>query len=60
MTANEIDNFNELLSHAEINAETEWEMDFTASMRARYRKWHEETYVSAKQLEQLERLADVL
>jgi hypothetical protein len=60
MTASEIDNFNELLSQAELNAETEWEADFTSSMRVRYRRWGGETYISSRQLELLERLGDVL
>ena len=59
MTANEIENFNDLLSQAELNAEDEWSLEFTGSMRMRYKKWGPETYVSAKQLKQLERLADV-
>jgi hypothetical protein len=59
MTASEIDNFNDLLSQAEINAEDEWSLDFTGSMRMRYKKWGDDTYVSSKQLEQLERLANV-
>ena len=59
MTANDIDNFNDLLSQAELNAETEWALDFTASMRMRYKRWGPQTFVSDKQLTQLEKLANV-
>jgi hypothetical protein len=57
MTAEEIDNFKELLSTAETNAKSDWEYDFVASMIARYRRWDKQMFVSSKQLEQLERLA---
>ena len=59
MTANEIDNFDELLTCAEDAASTDWEMDFTSSMRIRYKKWGDRMFVSEKQLEQLERMANV-
>jgi hypothetical protein len=59
MTASEIEDFNDLLSDAEMNASTDWELEFTGSMRAHYKKYGDDTYVSAKQLHHLEKIANV-
>ena len=57
MTANEIEDFDELLVCAEDAAHTDWEMDFTRSMRMRYKKWGAQMFISVAQLEQLKKLA---
>ena len=50
--------FESLLSDAEINASSEWEMEFVADMRDRYEEYGTGMYLSDRQLEILERLAN--
>jgi hypothetical protein len=57
MQAKEIEDFEELLEAAELNAISDWDMEFAADMRSRYFKYKEETYVSENQLQHLERIA---
>jgi len=58
MTANEIDNFNDLLSDAENGAKTEWEMEFISGIQVKYAQWGDRMFVSDKQLAILERMAE--
>jgi len=55
--AGEIPSFSELLDAADSNASTDWEMGFISDMKDRYSQYGSDTYVSDKQLEQLERIA---
>lgn len=57
MKAKDIDEFETLLDDAEGNANSDWEMSFTADMRERYEDYGGEMFVSEKQLEYLERIA---
>lgn len=57
MHAHEIDNFEELLEHAESEANSDFAMGFISGMKEKYEKFGENTYVSEKQLALLERIA---
>jgi hypothetical protein len=58
MKAKEIDDFDDILDQAEANANSDWEMNFTADMREKYEDYGGEMFVSEKQLEHLERIAE--
>lgn len=51
------DEFEDLLSEAETEAKTGWEMDFVADMRTRYTTYGAEAFLSERQLELLEKIA---
>lgn len=57
MKAKEIDDFETLLDDAEGNANSDWEMNFTADMREKFEDYGGEMFVSEKQLEWLEKIA---
>lgn len=57
MFAYDIENFEDILEQAELNAKSEWEIEFVESMRERYTKFKNSALVSEKQLEILERIA---
>ena len=50
--------FSDLLDDAEDKADTEWEMEFVASMTARYEDYGMDTFLSYDQLRSLHRIAD--
>ena len=57
MKVKDIENFDELLDDAEANAKAKWDMDFLGEIRDKYDEFEEEMYISASQLEQIERIA---
>lgn len=50
--------FKRVLAAAELNASTDWECEFTDSLRERYEQYGERTQLSRLQYQQLNRLAD--
>ena len=52
------DEFTELLSDAEGNAKNEWEEEFVDSLRMKYNQYGAGMYLSDKQVEILERIAN--
>ena len=54
----DISEFEDLLDAAETNASTEWEMDFMFDLRERYKKYKNSMFLSPKQKETLENLAE--
>lgn len=50
--------FSTLLDDAEEKCDTEWEMNFVASMIAKYEDYGMETFLSDDQLQSLHRIAD--
>lgn len=57
-TVAELDlDFDDLLSSAEINAGTDWEMSFIDSIQERYVEYGKGTYLSEPQLQTLKRIA---
>jgi hypothetical protein len=58
MKASEIDDFDNLLDDAEGNANSDWEMEFTSNIREKYDQYKGDMFVSEKQLEHLERIAE--
>jgi hypothetical protein len=59
MQVEEIDDFESVLTLAEDNANTEWEMDFVASVRDRFNDYADKCFISDKQLATLEKIARV-
>lgn len=57
MQARDIEDFDDMLIDAELNAANDWEMDFTADLRSKYQIYGEKTFVSEKQLDQLQRIS---
>lgn len=57
MTNTEAEKYEELLSDAEGQAETDWEVTFVNDMRDRFDQYGSDTYVSDKQRERLEKIA---
>lgn len=57
MQVSEIEDFEEILERAELNADTDREIDFIDSLRGRLEAYGEKIYISEKQLEWLERIA---
>jgi hypothetical protein len=57
MKAEDIGGFENILSQAEINAKTDWEMDFVSDMLEKYDEYENDMYVSERQLEILEKIA---
>lgn len=51
-------NFEDLLYEAESNAKGAWEEEFVDSMIARYDEYAERMFISDRQLEILERIAE--
>jgi hypothetical protein len=47
----------EMLDDAELNASTDWEMEFVDGIKLRYQRYGETTILSDKQLETLRRIA---
>ncbi len=58
MTVSEIEDFEDLLDAAESNAVSGWDMDFTADLRNRHDQYGDRMYITDRQLEQLERIAE--
>lgn len=52
-----VEEFTSLLTAAELNTNGQWDEDFTADLRATFKRFGAHTYLSAAQLEQLERIA---
>ena len=52
------DDFEELLASAEENASNEWEAEFVSSLQERYEQYGVNTYLSDKQDEVLNRIAE--
>lgn len=52
MTVFDIDGYEELLNVAELQAQTRWEIEFVATMKAN-------TFVSDAQLQKLEKIAGI-
>ena len=48
----------DLLYQAELNASSEWEIDFVADTVERHRKFGVDMYLSEKQVSTLERIAE--
>ena len=57
MKAGEIDEYEQLLSDAEDQAESEWEMDFVSDMMSKHEQYGDGTFVSDAQLSKLEKIA---
>lgn len=57
MKAGEIEEFEDMLEQAEANANNEWELEFTSSIREKFNKYKGDMFVSEKQLEHLEKIA---
>ena len=53
-----IEEFETLLSDADDNIQTDWEINFVEDMFDRYKKYGREMYLSESQKEQLERIAE--
>lgn len=56
--AKDIENFDELLSDAECVASTDWEIGFVEDLKERYEKWGAELYLSDRQADRLETIAE--
>ena len=54
----DLNEYSELLEAAEVSAECDWEVDFVDGLIDKYRDFKGETYLSEKQLEILERIAN--
>ena len=54
----DISDFDETFEQAEINASTDREIDFVASIRGKLEVYGEKTYISEKQIEWLESIAE--
>ena len=52
-----VEDFEDLLSAAEAEAKTGWEMDFTADIREKFFLYAGEMFLSERQLELLEKIA---
>lgn len=50
--------FEEQLEQAETNANNDFEMEFTSDMRVKYNKWGADMFISEKQADCLERIAN--
>lgn len=53
-----VEEFMSLLGTAEMNASGVWDEEFTADMRANFKRYGVHTYLSTAQLDQLERIAN--
>lgn len=53
----DVSEFEDLLTSAEDNAETGWEMNFVEETREKYETWGKKMFLSDKQLSILERIA---
>lgn len=51
------EDFEEILSDAEDNAETGWELDFVYQMREKHDQYGDKTYVTETQFNHLEQIA---
>lgn len=58
MQVADIEDFDEILEQAEANADSDWEIEFTTDMRSRYNQYGDRCFVSEKQIEHLERIAN--
>lgn len=54
---NSVEDFETTLNAAEANADTDWEEEFTESIRERFEQWGERMYLSESQADHLERIA---
>ncbi|MNJ10044.1 hypothetical protein D3C77_41960 [compost metagenome] len=52
-----VEEFSSLLAVAELEARTDWEVDFTTDMRARFKRFGPRTTLTDFQRQALERLA---
>lgn len=59
MLVNEIDNFETMLAQAEKQANSTWDLQFIDSLHERYDRFGEKTFITEKQLEQLERISGI-
>lgn len=49
----------DVLAQAELNANSDWEFDFIASLKARFEKFGSRTAMSARQMQTLSRIANI-
>lgn len=52
-------NFETMLQEAEAFASTEWDMEFISGLRDKYEAYGSNMYISDKQIQQLERIANL-
>ena len=52
------DEFDKLLGLAWAGAETEWEIEFVGDIKSRFNEWGEKMFLSPRQLEVIQKLAD--
>ena len=50
--------FERLLRDAQIGARTDWDEEFVSDMKARFERFGDDLFLSARQDEQLERIAN--
>lgn len=50
--------FERLLNDAEAGAKTDWDEEFVSDMKARFERFGTQLFISARQDEQLERIAN--
>ena len=58
MKAKEVEDFDEILSQAEMNASTGFECDFVNDIREKYDNYESEMFISEKQISTLEKIAN--
>lgn len=51
--------FEVMLQEAEAFASTEWDMEFVSDLKDKYEAYGSNMYISAKQIQQLERIANL-
>lgn len=51
--------FPDLIALAEIEASTDWEMEFVSGLSERYDRYEDDMFLSEKQLETLKKIAKV-
>lgn len=57
-TAGEFKNFQEVIDEAEANTKNNWEDNFIGDMSDKYKQYGDKIYISEKQIEILQRIAD--